>query len=187
MYQAVVIGVSAGGLEALSKIIPALQPDFPIPVLVVQHISPDSKSYLPVHLGKQSSVVVKEAEDKEILTPGVVYIAPPNYHLMIEPGGSIVLSVDERVNYSRPSVDVLFETAADAYGPHLIGIILTGANNDGAKGLARIKLLQGLTIVQRPETAHADAMPNAALAATKVDHILSVAEIAPFLNHITRQ
>lgn len=184
-YNAVVIGVSAGGLQALSEIIPALRPDFPVPVLIVQHLSPDSQSYLPTHLDERSALTVKEAEDKEILAPGVVYVAPPDYHLMVEPDGSLALSVDERVNYSRPSIDVLFETAADAFCPGLVGIILTGANHDGAKGLARIKCLGGLAMVQSPKSAWADAMPKAAIAATQVDHILPLAEIGPFLNRLT--
>jgi two-component system chemotaxis response regulator CheB len=185
-FRAVVVGVSSGGLEALKILVPGLRANFPLPVLVVQHLAPHSDAYLSTCLDELSALTVKEAEDKEPLVPGTVYVAPPNYHLLVEPGGSLTLSVDPKVNFSRPSVDVLFETASDAFGPDLIGIVLTGANNDGARGLARIKSRGGLAIVQSPETAQAQAMPLAALEATTVDHVLALHDIAPFLNHLTR-
>jgi two-component system chemotaxis response regulator CheB len=185
-FQAVVVGVSSGGLEALKILVPGLRANFPLPVLVVQHLAPHSDTYLSACLDELSVLTVKEAEDKEFLAPGTVYVAPPNYHLLVEPDGALSLSVDPKVNFSRPSVDVLFETASDAFGPALIGIVLTGANHDGAKGLARIKNRGGLTIVQDPKTAQAQAMPLAALEATKVDHVLALHDIAPFLNHLTR-
>lgn len=181
-YDAVVIGVSAGGLAALNRVLPALvQPHF-IPVLVVQHLSPESESYLPVHLDLRCTLHVKEAEDKEPLETGTVYLAPPNYHLMVEMDRALALSTEARVNYSRPSIDVLFETAAEVFCHKLVGVILTGANSDGAKGLARIKAFGGLTVVQAPETALADAMPRAAMEAVAVDHVLPLEEIGPFLN-----
>lgn len=183
-FKAVVIGVSSGGLEALKVLIPGLRPDFALPVLIVQHLAPHADSYLPVCLNALSPLTVKEAEDKESLRPGVVYVAPPDYHLMVEPDATVSLSVDPKVNFSRPSVDVLFETASDAFGPKLVGVVLTGANHDGAAGLARIKRRGGLAIVQSPESAQSPAMPQAAIDATSVDHILSLHEIAPFLNHL---
>jgi two-component system chemotaxis response regulator CheB len=183
-FKAVVIGVSSGGLEALKVLVPGLRPDFALPVLIVQHLAPHADSYLPVCLNALSPLTVKEAEDKESLRPGVVYVAPPDYHLLVEPDATLSLSVDPKVNFSRPSVDVLFETASDAFGPELIGIVLTGANHDGAAGLARIKRRDGLAIVQSPESAQAPAMPQAAIDATAVDHVLSLHEIAPFLNHL---
>lgn len=183
-FKAVVIGVSSGGLEALKVLVPGLRPDFELPVLIVQHLAPHADSYLPVCLNALSPLTVKEAEDKESLRPGVVYVAPPDYHLLVEPDATLSLSVDPKVNFSRPSVDVLFETASDAFGPKLVGVVLTGANHDGAAGLARIKRRGGLAIVQSPESAQAPAMPQAAIDAIAVDHILSLHEIAPFLNHL---
>lgn len=182
LYEAIAIGVSAGGLSALEKILPKLDKYIPMPVFIVQHISPDSDNYLPKHFDARSFVTVKEGEDKEKATPGTVYFAPPNYHLMVEYERTISLSTEGRVNYSRPSIDVLFDTAADAYGNKLIGVILTGANSDGALGLKKIKKFGGLTIVQSPETAEADAMPKAAIEAVEVDHILPLDEIGDFLN-----
>ncbi|PSW07194.1 chemotaxis protein CheB [Photobacterium lipolyticum] len=181
-YRAVVIGVSAGGLAALEKILPVLKPTFSLPVLVVQHISPTSENYLPIHFSNHCMLEVKEAEDKEHIEGSVVYFAPPNYHLMVECDRAIALSTDERVNFSRPSIDVLFETAAEAYQDELIGIVLTGANSDGAAGLIKIKQLGGLVVVQSPETAEAQAMPKAAIEAVEVDHILPLNEIGHFLN-----
>ncbi|BCS89492.1 chemotaxis protein CheB [Pseudodesulfovibrio sediminis] len=186
-YAAVVIGVSAGGLAALDQILPKLRKDFAMPVLVVQHIKPDSESYLPQHYNLRCPLEVKEAEDKVPLKAGTIYFSPPNYHLMVECDRSIALSIAPRVNFSRPSVDVLFETAAEVYGPELIGIVLTGANSDGAKGLAKIKRLGGLTVVQSPKTANTDTMPKAAIAATRVDHILPLEEISTFLNSVNDQ
>ena len=180
-FEAVVIGVSAGGLAALEAILPVLEESFLMPVLVVQHLSPDSESYLPLHLDVRCVLHVKEAEDKEPLRPGTVYIAPPNYHLMVEADKTIALSAEERVNFSRPSVDVLFETAAEVFCHRLVGLILTGANSDGAAGLVKIKQFGGVAIVQAPETAVADAMPKAAIKAVDVDHVLPLDRIGPFL------
>ena len=183
-YKAIVIGVSAGGLEALNEVLPAITaPNF-IPVLVVQHLSPDSEGYLPLHLNPRCTMEVKEAEDKEPLQSGMIYIAPPNYHLMVEVDRALALSVDKRVNFSRPSIDVLFETAAEIFCDSLVGVVLTGANADGAAGLARIKRFGGLTVVQDPASAVADAMPRAALKAVAVDHLLPLDEIGPFLNSL---
>jgi two-component system chemotaxis response regulator CheB len=152
-YDAVVIGSSAGGLNALKTIFQGLDGTFPLPVIIVQHISPDSDNYLIHILNDMNKLKVKEADEKESPVAGTAYIAPPNYHLLVESDGTFTLTVDERVNYARPSIDVLFETAAEAWRGKLIGIILTGANNDGSKGLKRIKELGGLAVVQDPETA----------------------------------
>jgi two-component system chemotaxis response regulator CheB len=127
---------------------------------------------------------VKEADEKERPANGMAYIAPPNYHLLFENDQSFTLTVDERVNYARPSIDVLFETAAEAYKDTLIGIILTGANTDGSRGLKKIKDFGGLTIVQDPATAESDSMPRAAILTTQVDHVLPIEEIAEFLNSL---
>lgn len=183
-YRAVVIGVSAGGLAALDKILPALGRTFSLPVLVVQHVSPTSENYLPIHFSQRCLLEVKEAEDKEQIEGGVIYFAPPNYHLLVEYNQAIALSTEERVNFSRPSIDVLFETAADAYLDELVGVVLTGANSDGAAGMARIKQFGGLAVVQSPETAEAEAMPRAAIEAADVDYILPLNEIGCFLNSL---
>lgn len=183
--KAVVIGASAGGLAALSEIVASLRADFPVPVIIVQHRGPEGNDLLSQLLDEKSAVHVKEAEEKEKLAAGVVYIAPANYHLLVEQDETLSLSAEEKVNFARPAIDVLFETAADAYGSSLIGIILTGASTDGSKGLKKIKESGGLAVVQDPATAQADVMPRAAIAATSVDHILPLAEIGPFLSRIT--
>ena len=183
-YRAVVVGSSAGGLNALKTLLRNLDMDFRLPVIIVQHISPDSENYLVHILNDLKRLKVKEADEKERPQPGYAYVAPPNYHLLVEPDLTFTLTVDERVNYARPSIDVLFETAAEAYREHLIGIILTGANNDGSLGLKRIKELGGTAIVQDPDTAEVDSMPKAAIQNCEVDYILSLEEIAAFLNHL---
>ena len=182
--EAVVIGVSAGGLAALDAILPKLKRGLKAAVLVVQHISPDSENYLPVHFGVRCDVEVKEAEDKEPIMPGVVYFAPPDYHLMVECDKTIALSPDPKVNFSRPSIDVLFDTAAVTYNDSLAAVVLTGANSDGAVGLVRIKERGGLTIVQDPQEAEVDAMPRAALRAVDVDYILPLDKIAELLQSL---
>jgi two-component system chemotaxis response regulator CheB len=181
-YDAVVVGVSAGGLAALSTLLPGLDAEFPAHVLVVQHLSAGSDDYMVRRLNELCALEVREAEDKDVPRRGCVYVAPPNYHLLVEPDGALALSIEPRVNFSRPSVDVLFETAAEAHGDRLVGVVLTGANNDGAKGLQRIKEYGGLCIVQSPETAQADAMPRAALQAVTPDAVLPLEAIAPLLN-----
>lgn len=186
-YDAVVIGASAGGLNALKTIFLGLDRTFNLPVIIVQHISPDSDNYLIHILNDLKIISVKEADEKEAPRAGMAYIAPPNYHLLIESDHLFTLTVDERVNYARPSIDVLFETAAEAWRDRLIGIILTGANSDGSKGLKRIKELGGLVIVQDPDTAEADSMPRAAILSTAVDYVLPLDEIAPMLNELYHQ
>lgn len=180
-YQAVVVGVSAGGISALDKILPYFSPDSNVSVLIVQHMAADSSNYLVEHFSGRCRLTVKEADDKERIAPGTVYFAPPNYHLLVERRKSLALSTEKKVHYSRPSVDVLFETAAEAYCEKLVGVILTGANADGSSGLAAVKRLGGLTVVQSPETAQAEAMPRAAIAKTDVDMILPLDEIGPRL------
>ncbi len=178
------IGSSAGGLNALKVLFRGLHERFNIPLIIVQHISPDSENYLIQILNDIRTLQVKEADEKEQPMPGIAYLAPPNYHLLIEPDRTFTLTIDERVNYARPSIDVLFETAAEAYKDKLIGIILTGANNDGSKGLKKIKEFGGLTLVQDPESSEVESMPRAAIQATAVDQILPLDEIAAFLNSL---
>src|SRR5258706_10840484 len=138
-YEAIVIGVSAGGMNAMKVMFSLLPEDFRIPIIIVQHISPRSDNQWIKFLNNESNLNIKEADKKEKIEPGNVYIAPPNYHLLIEKNKTFSLTVDERVNFARPAIDVLFESAAEAYKNKLIGVILTGSNNDGTKGIKRIK------------------------------------------------
>ncbi len=181
MFEAVAIGVSAGGMQALKTLFGGLPSSFPLAIAVVQHLEARSDTYLCDYLNELSGIEVKEAEDKEPMRAGVAYLAPAGYHLLIEPGRSFSLSVDEKVNFCRPSIDLLFESAADALGSHLIGVVLTGANGDGALGLKRIKERGGFTVVQNPETAEVPFMPRAAIAATAVDEVTDLDLIAPIL------
>lgn len=179
--RAIVIGASAGALQALSQILPALPSHFPVPILIVVHIPADRRNMLAPLFQAKCSMTVREAEDKEPMTPGTIYFAPPDYHLLIEPDETLSLSSDEEVLYSRPSIDVLFESAADAYGPAVIGIILTGANPDGAHGLRTIAEAGGIAIVENPAEAYADTMPEEALKACPQAQPISLGEIAAHL------
>ena len=181
-YKAVVIGTSAGGLNALSKIFSGLNKKFKLPVLIVQHKHVDSDDYLAKHLGKISTLNFKEADEKESIKKGYVYLAPANYHLLVEEDFTLSLNIDEKVFYCRPAVDVLFETAAIAYGSDLIGILLTGANEDGAHGMEMIKIAGGMTIAQDPKCAEVEFMPQAAIKRIKVSKILTLENISKFLN-----
>ncbi len=183
-YEAVAMGASAGGMNALRTVLSALPETFPAPVLVVQHISPDSDNYLVSYLDDNCAVTVREAEEKEPLQPGTVYVAPPDYHLLVESDRTLSLSLEEKVCYARPAIDVLFETAADVFGPALVGVVLTGANRDGSNGLRAIRERQGLTVVQSPESALAPEMPRAALSATPVDHVVPLNGIGPLLHKL---
>jgi len=180
-YEAIVIGTSSGGMNALKFLFSSLPVDFSIPIIIVQHISPRSDNQWIKLLNINSKLYLKEADEKEKIEHGKVYIAPPNYHLMIERNKTFSLTIDERVNYSRPSIDVLFESAAEAYKNKLIGVILTGSNNDGTKGIKRIKEYGGLTIAQDPETAESAYMPASAIAAIQPDYILALENIIELL------
>lgn len=185
-YRAVVIGASAGGIHAIKAIIMALPGNFQLPVIIVQHISPLSDSYWITLMDSLSALTVKEADEKEKIRNGSIYITPPNYHLLIERDETFSLTIDPKVNYARPSIDVLFESAADVYGDQLIGVVLTGSNSDGANGLRRIKEHGGLAMVQDPATAESASMPAAAIAATQIDYILPLEEIIDMLITIDR-
>ena len=184
-YAAVVIGVSAGGVEALKVLLPALPASFPLPVAIVQHRDRRSDGFLAAYLDSMGPIAVSEAEDKEPFCAGHVYLAPAGYHLLIESDRSLSLTIDERVNYSCPSIDVLFKSAANVFAQSLMGVVLTGANADGAQGLKAIKSRGGLAVVQDPQTAAATAMPHAALKATQVDHVLPLERIAPLLTQLS--
>ena len=183
-YEAVVIGVSAGGLHALTEILKELPASFPLPVIIVQHRSRDERTLLEEILQTKCRLTVKQADEKEEIKSGIVYIAPPDYHLLIEDDKSFSLNYDPPVNYSRPSIDVLFESACCVYWIKLIAIILTGANNDGAAGMKKIKESGGTTIAQNPETAAYPYMPQAAIDAEGIQHVLNLDEITKFLLNI---
>lgn len=180
-YKCVVLGVSAGGMNALLKILPFLPATFPLPLIVVQHLHPQQGNYHIKYYNERCKLLVKEADEKERIERGTIYFAPPNYHLLIETNRTFSLSIDEKVNYSRPSIDVLFDSAADNYRHSLIGVILTGANNDGALGLKRIKQQGGIAIVQDPATAEVASMPRAALKATEADYVVPLSDLAVLL------
>ena len=183
-FEIVVVGTSIGGLRALQVLLSGLPEGFPLPLIIVQHRGKDSEIGLCDFLGSISRVPVSEPEDKEAIFPGRAYLAPRDYHLLIE-NGSLVLSTDQPVAFARPSIDVLFESAADEYKERTIGVVLTGANQDGARGLAAIKMRNGLTLVEDPESAACREMPDAAIAATQVDRILPLQEIAPCLGRLS--
>jgi two-component system chemotaxis response regulator CheB len=179
--EAVVIGASAGGVEALSILLPALPADSKAAVFVVLHLPRDRPSLLTDIFRRKTAVDVREALDKEPVVPGTVYFAPNNYHLLLDPGPQLALSVDDLVHHSRPSIDVLFESAADIYRSRLLGIILTGANEDGAEGLAAVHEAGGLTVVQDPATAQSPQMIDAAIKRRLPDFVLPLPAIAALL------
>ena len=179
--EAVVIGASAGGFEALFAVLEGLPASYPIPLVAVLHLPETHESRLAELFGYRLSLRVREARDKETLEAGVLYFAPSGYHLSIETDRSFSLSCEDRVSYARPSIDVLFASAADAYGKSLAAVLLTGANYDGAAGLAGIRIAGGLTIVQDPSTAEVATMPEAAIRRMTPDLILPLAEIHSLL------
>lgn len=176
-YKAVVIGGSAGGLVALEVILSALPRDFALPILVAQHLHPSDEGSFAMHMARVTQLTVIEPCDKEQIKSGRVYTAPANYHMLVERGGTIGLSVDARVNWSRPSIDVLFESAVLAWGEEVAAVILSGANSDGAKGLRAVKEAGGLAIVQDPASAEHPVMPQAAIDSGAAGEILSAQDI----------
>jgi len=180
-YELIVIGVSMGGLAALSTILPQLPKEFSIPILVVQHMSSDANNFLAEHLSSLCILPVLNVEDKFIIKKNTIYIAPGGYHLLVEDKNTLALSLDPKVNYSRPSIDVLFESAAEVFKEKLIGVVLSGANSDGVNGAKKIKSLGGFMIVQSVKTAEATMMPAETIKAVKVDKILDLDDIGPFL------
>lgn len=180
----VAIGTSAGGVDALSVLLPALPPTLQAAVFVVIHLPRERRSLLVDVFQPKCAVPVREALDKVVVEPGTVYFAPPDYHLLIDRGPQLALSADDLVNFSRPSVDVLFESAADVYGDRLLGIILTGASHDGALGLDAVRRAGGRTVVQRPDTAQVPVMVESALQRGPVDYVLPLDEIAALLRSL---
>lgn len=182
--DAVVIGTSAGGVEALTRILPALPRATTLAILVVVHIPRERPSLLTEIFRHKCALRVEEAVDKAAVEPGHVYFAPPDYHMLVDPGPQIALSVDDVIQFSRPSIDVLFESAADVYGERLLGVLLTGGNEDGASGLAYIADCGGTTVLQDPAEAEASAMPAAALKRMTPTYVLRLEEIAALLTNI---
>ncbi len=183
--RAVVIGASAGGIAAMRLLMAELPADFPWPLLLVQHIQAEQTlDFGTVYAISRLPVV--EAVDKSLIAPGTLHVAPPGYHLLVERDFTLSLSVDDPVCYARPSIDVLFESAAEAYGAGLLGVILTGGNSDGAHGLWTVKARGGLALVQDPATADTSAMPAAALARVAVDHVATPDELGRLLSALTK-
>ena len=176
--DAVVIGTSAGGVEALTVLLPELPARLAVPVFVVLHLPRERPSLLPSIFAPRCALAVVEAEDKQPVEAGTIYFAPPDYHMLIDAGPLIALSSDEPVHHSRPSIDVLFESAADYYRERLLGVILTGGSADGSAGLDAIRRIGGVTIVQQPEEAYAPLMVESALKGGPVDYVLPLADIA---------
>ena len=179
-YEVIVIGSSWGGFHAVGSILSGLPSDFEVPLVIAQHQSPSFDGDLGQALAKRSALPIGEVNDKTPLERGHVYIAPPDYHTLID-GQGLALSTDEHVNFSRPSIDVLFESAADAFGPAVIGVVLTGANRDGADGLARIKANGGYSIVEDPKHASQPVMPQAAIDAAHPHEIALLDQIPVIL------
>lgn len=179
--QAIVVGASAGGVEALLSVFGALAPGFNLPIIAVLHLPDERRSQLAEVFDRRLAIPVVEARDKETIQPGTLYFATPGYHLSVEHDHSLSLSQEERVHHSRPAIDYLFESAADAYGPNLLAILLTGANQDGARGLAQVKQRGGTTVIQDPAEARVAVMPMAALALHTPDHILTLSRIGDLL------
>jgi two-component system chemotaxis response regulator CheB len=187
MYEAIVVGTSAGGFRALSTLLSDIPSGYSIPIVLVQHRSKDSRELFEEVLQSKCRIKIKQVEEKELITGKHVYVAPPDYHLLIESNKTLSLSFDAPVRFSRPSIDVLFESAAIAYGDKLVGIILTGANDDGAAGIIAIAKSGGLTIAQNPQEAEFPFMVQASIATKSVKYIWSLATIRNFLLHLGNQ
>ncbi|WP_277762040.1 chemotaxis protein CheB [Pseudomonas sp. A34-9] len=184
--EAIVVGASAGGVEALLSLLVPLRRGYALPIIVVLHLPEERRSQLAEVFARRVDMPVHEAADKQEIVPGNVYFATPGYHLSVEQDRSLSLSLEERVHYSRPSIDYLFESAADAYGSSLAAVLLTGANHDGARGLAQVKRRGGFTIVQDPEEAQVATMPLAALKLQQPDHVLPIHGIGRLLVELER-
>jgi two-component system, chemotaxis family, protein-glutamate methylesterase/glutaminase len=185
-YEGIVIGTSAGGFHALTIILQDIPPDYALPIIVVQHRAKNSYELLEHVLQIKCRIRIQQAEEKEKVRGSTVYVAPPDYHLLIESDRTLSLSSDEPVRFSRPSIDVLFESAATAFGDKLIGIILSGANDDGARGITAIGKKGGLTIAQDPQEAAYPAMVQAAIRTKWVNHIWPLSNIRNFLLNIDK-
>lgn len=178
----VIIGGSAGSLSVLLQVLPGLARRLAVPVIIVLHRKNYADSVLTDLLGSRTTLRVKEAEEKDPLQAGCIYLAPPDYHLLLESNGSLSLDYSEKVNFSRPSIDVSFSSAARLYGPRMLAILLSGANADGVEGLCNVAACGGLTAVQDPKTAEVPFMPEQALEYVQVSNVLDAAEMADYIN-----
>lgn len=186
-FEVIVIGCSMGGLTALETLLRKLPEDFAIPVVVVQHISPQSDNFIVKYIDDKCNLHAKEIDEKEKLKPGTIYFPPPDFHILLEKDKTFTLSIEDKVNFSRPSIDVLFETAAFCCREKTIGIVLTGGNKDGAEGLKIIKSKGGMTIVQDPEEAEMNIMPKIAIKHVAPDFVAKLDEIAELLINIQKK
>lgn len=178
----IVIGGSAGSLDVLFRVLPALRADFPYPIAIVLHRRANVDTMLTELLNMKTKLLLTEPEDKEPIRPGCIYLAPGDYHILFEKDGVISLDYSEKVAYSRPSIDVAFQSAAEAYGANATCILLSGANADGSEGLRRIRDVGGTAIVQLPESAEVAFMPQQAISRQLADQILDVVGISDYLN-----
>jgi two-component system, chemotaxis family, protein-glutamate methylesterase/glutaminase len=185
--EVLIFGGSAGSLTVLFALLPSLKPDFPFSIILVLHRKNSVDSSLSELFGVKTPIPVREVEDKDPLLPGIIYIAPADYHLLIEKNHTFSLDYSEKVNFSRPSIDVTFESAAEIYGPRLVAIILSGANEDGSKGLAAVKAAGGVIIAQQPSSAQIPMMPQSAIAYNKIDQILTPEEISTYILNLMSQ
>lgn len=177
-----VIGLSAGGMNALTQMLPNIKASFNPSIIIVQHLHPQQGKFHLEYFSSKCKLPVHEAMEREKVERSTIYFAPPNYHLLLNDDETFCFNVDGKINYCRPAVDALFESASDLYGSLLMGVILTGANNDGAKGLLRIKQNGGYTIVQTPEEAEAKQMPVSAIEIARPHKVMKISEITTFLN-----
>ncbi|MCF2497525.1 chemotaxis protein CheB [Dyadobacter chenhuakuii] len=180
--KALLIGGSAGSLQVLFHLLPLLNKTLPFAIIVVLHRRHSADSSLSELLSTKTALPTHEVDDKDVILPGHIYLAPADYHLLIEKGETFSLDYSEKVNFSRPSIDVTFESAAEVYGSSLAALLLSGANEDGTKGLLAVKKTGGITLVQNPETAQMPYMPNYALAHAVIDHVCDIAQMAHFIN-----
>ena len=185
-FRAIVIGGSAGGLDVVLKLLSALEPTLSVTIIIVLHRKSTVDSTLEELLASRTRIAVKEVEDKDAIRTGTIYLAPANYHLLIEQDLTFSLDDSEKVNYSRPSIDVTFESAADIYGDSLVGILLSGANADGTNGLLAVKKAGGITVAQEPAGAQSAFMPQQAISNVPIDFVLDIPELITFVNSLNR-
>lgn len=183
-YKVVLIGGSTGSIDVLLQLLPALRPPLSFALIIVLHRKNTADSALATLLSLKTTIPLKEVDDKDGIMPGNIYLAPADYHLLIEQNGTFSLDDSEKINYSRPSIDVTFESAADVYGSSLSGILLSGANSDGTNGLKAIKKAGGITVVQKPESAQVAYMPNQAILYAPIDFVLDIEELTAFTNSL---
>lgn len=178
------LGGSAGGFSVILQILKTIPTNFKLPIIVIVHRNPKFQSNFENTINNSFAIKIKSAEDKEIIEPGIVYFAPPGYHLLIEPDYKLSLDISEPIQYSRPSIDVTFESAAEIYKQNCIAILFSGANQDGAKGLLEIKKNGGTCIVQDPEVAEVATMPQAAIDLDAQDYIYNIEEITKYIHRL---